>query len=353
MVSEIVVGGDIGGTNARLQTLSSNGEFTHSITYPRDKFSGPLEVMKQYEKDVGGKITVASLAVAGVIMPGTDTIYMGNGWTFSMNDLRREFGDVRAMNDFTPVAYAVIDAAQNPERANVVQMGGGKPLNGGLILVGPGTGLGGAIIDRVGDSFHASESEVSAITIDHFKHIPTPKEYARMREQAKIDSDERQHMILKLVAAFKKDESFGHVSSERLISGPGLQNLYNAVCILNDEEWRAGTKTPADISKAALGKNPEADAREALDLMMHFMGQVMSTLVMSIKATGGAYIASHIINKIMDADPDYIANSPLRAAFEAKGRVTPYVKEIPIFILRSKEPAFDGLKIDLQRHLSL
>jgi glucokinase len=56
----------------------------------------------------------------------------------------------------------------------------------------------------------------------------------------------------------------------------------------------------------------------------------------------------------MDADPDYIANSPLRAAFESKSKgFSKFMKDIPIFILRDKEPAFNGLKYDLKRHLGI
>lgn len=352
MVKKLVVGGDFGGTNARLQTLSSNGEFSHSITYPRSDYAGPVEILKEYEDAVGGKITVASLAVAGIVVPGTDKIFMGNGWTFSMAELRQEFGDIRVMNDFTPVAYSVIEAAENPENANVVQMGGGKAHLGNIALVGPGTGLGSAQIVRIDDKYHVVESETCAATIAQFD-INKPRDNQVKRQIAQINPDLRRTMILELVAEAKEDESFGHVSAERLVSGPGLQHLYDAVCTLN-EDWRnKGASTPAQISKAALDHNPDPSAREALDLMMHFMGTVMGNMVTGMKATGGAYIASHIVNKIMDADPDYIAQSPLRAAFEAKGRLTSYMKDIPIFVLRDKEPAFTGLKFDLKQHLGL
>ena len=320
MVQKLVVAGDFGGTNARLQTLGSNGEFTNSLTFPRDQYDGPASILRQYEKVLDGKITTASLAVAGTIEPGTDRYFMVNGWTFSTSALQNEFGDVRVMNDFAPVAYSVIEAAENPQTANVVKLGGGKPVtNGNLVLVGPGTGLGSAYIPNIDGTYHPVESETSMTTVAQFD-VSKVGHYKERQALADSSPEMRRHVILNLVAEYTRNESFGHVCMEDLVSGPGLKNIYDAVCTLNNDWLNAGTRTPPEISKMALDKKPDRSAREALDLMMHYTGVALGNMTAGIKATGGAYIASHTINKIMDADPDYIAGSPLRAAFESKSK---------------------------------
>lgn len=354
MVQELVVAGDFGGTNARLQALGSDGEFTHSLIFPRDEYDGPASILRQYEKINGGKIVTASLAIAGTMQPGTDHYLMVNGWNFSMGDLRHEFGNVRIMNDFTPVALSVIEAAENSETSNVIRIGGGKPVtNGNIVLVGPGTGLGSAYIPHIDGQYQVVESETSMTSVAQFD-VSNPGNYKEKQILAKVYPNMRRHMILNLVAENTRESSFGHVCTEDLVSGPGLENIYNAVCTLNNDWLNAGNHTPPEISKMALAPVPDKSAREALDLMMHYMGVALGNMASSIKATGGAYIASHTINKIMDADPDYIASSPLRSAFEAKSKgFSNFMKDIPIFVLRDKEPAFNGLKYDLKRHLGI
>ena len=127
---------------------------------------------------------------------------------------------------------------------------------------------------------------------------------------------------------------FGHVSIERMVSGPGLENIYSAL------EEIAGRNSPAltaeDISTRATGG--DAACRAAQDMFCSVYGAVAGDFALAHGARGGVFIAGGIAAKI---EP-YLQHSDFRAAFEAKGRLSSFVKPIPTKLIIEPNAAFFG-----------
>jgi glucokinase len=130
---------------------------------------------------------------------------------------------------------------------------------------------------------------------------------------------------------------FGHVSAERVLSGPGLENLYCVIASLDSQI--VAQCTAAQITEAALA-NRCAVSRTALDTFCGLLGGVAGNLALSFGAQGGVYIAGGIAPQLRD----YLPQSQFRSRFEAKGRLTSYRKPIPTYLVLHDDPAFVGLQ---------
>ena len=128
---------------------------------------------------------------------------------------------------------------------------------------------------------------------------------------------------------------FDHVSAERILSGPGLVNLYNALCEL------AGT--PAASYSADQITNPgiwnaDPHTHEATAMFCAMLGTVAGNLALTLGARGGIYISGGIVPR-MSA---FFAQSEFRARFEAKGRLSDYVATIPTYLITRQLPVLLG-----------
>jgi glucokinase len=128
---------------------------------------------------------------------------------------------------------------------------------------------------------------------------------------------------------------FDHVSAERFLSGPGLVNLYNALCELAKEP--AAPLTAAQITNPRTEED-EPRAREATAMFCAMLGTIAGNLALTIGARGGIYIAGGIVPKLGTA----FAQSDFRARFEAKGRFQGYLAAIPTYVITHPSPALLG-----------
>jgi glucokinase len=135
--------------------------------------------------------------------------------------------------------------------------------------------------------------------------------------------------VLKVLA-----KRFGHVSIERVLSGPGIENIYAAL------EEIAGRISPAltaeEISERA--EHGDAACRAAQDMFCSIYGAVAGDFALAHGARGGVFIAGGIAEKI----EDYLERSDFRARFEDKGRLSYFVKPIPTRLIRNENAAFIG-----------
>jgi glucokinase len=125
------------------------------------------------------------------------------------------------------------------------------------------------------------------------------------------------------------------VSAERLLSGPGLINLYNALCELANVP--AAPFTPAQITSPRIWEE-DARARQATATFCAMLGTMAGNLALTLGARGGIYIAGGIVPKL----GDFFAQSEFRARFEAKGRFRCYLAAIPTFVIARPLPALLG-----------
>jgi glucokinase len=303
---------DIGGTNARFALLGARGTPTRLRVLPSGDFRNLADAVEAYLDSVGGaeRPARAAIAVASPVTGDRITLTNRRNWSFSTSNLKQRLGlrDLRVTNDFTAIALAIPAL----KAAETLKIGPGKAVRDCPIAVlGPGTGLG-----------------VALLVPDGRRWLPVATEGGHVTLPAADGHDEA------IIAPLRA--RFGHVSAERVLSGPGLVNLYNAISAVAGRP--AASLTPAEITDRALA-GTDALARETLDRFCALLGTVAGDLALTAGALGGVYIAGGIVPRF----GRYLAKSPFRRRFEAKGRFTSYLHGIPVHVVTADQPALTGL----------
>jgi glucokinase len=129
---------------------------------------------------------------------------------------------------------------------------------------------------------------------------------------------------------------FGHASAERALSGPGLQNLYSALCEIDGVPLRP--LGAPDITSLALS-GQDAQCVTAVDVFFRLLGTTAGNLALSLGTRGGMYIGGGIVPRLGDR----INTSSFRQRFEEKGRFRGYLSQIPVFVVHAgMSPALLG-----------
>ncbi|MFZ6759406.1 glucokinase [Undibacterium sp. Ji50W] len=309
---------DIGATHARFTLESSPGVFESVKVLKCDEYPDIIALLRAYLSAVpASKVHHAAFALANPI--DGDQVRMTNrDWVFSIEDVRREFGlyTLLIVNDFTALAMSL----PGLQARDLMQVGGGSAVAKSVIgVLGPGTGLGVSGLIPTSDGFVTLGSEGG-----HVNFAPT---------------DEREYAILQF--AWKE---WSHVSTERLISGPGLELIYRALADRNKKTVKA---LPAqDIMRGAL-TDGDALCLETLECFCGMLGSFSANLAVTLGAFGGIYIGGGIVPLMGER----FATSPFRSRFEAKGRFSSYLAQIPTFVITTQNPAFYGVSAILSEHL--
>jgi glucokinase len=301
---------DIGGTNARF-ALVKGGVRGPISNYLVADFAGPAQAVRRFLTDCGleAKIDAAVLAVAGPVEGGRARLTNGV-WEFGTGDVARELGidAVRLVNDFAAVARG-LPLFRGDE---LLAIGGGEAAIGApKAVLGPGTGLGVALY----------------APFDGGIVIPTEGGHATLSAE-----DDREWEI---IGFFR--ERFGHVSAERVLSGRGLEVLYEALRTLGGHDVEPGLSADQISARAIAGECPVSV--DALGTFCAMLGGFAGNLALTTGARGGVYIAGGILPKF----PDFIAKSAFRTRFEGKGRFRDWLAEVPTQLVMHPEPAFPGL----------
>jgi glucokinase len=130
---------------------------------------------------------------------------------------------------------------------------------------------------------------------------------------------------------------FGHVSAERVISGPGLENIFQAIAVIDGHGELAADA--ADITISALEHKCQR-AREALSLFCAFLGSFAGNIALTFGARGGVYIGGGISPRILN----FLTQSDFRKRFESKGRFRNYLRTIPTHVITHPAATLVGLK---------
>ncbi len=302
---------DIGGTHARFALLNADGSFQQEMVLEGDESPDFVSAYQDYLKRSGDpRVTEAAIAIACPIEG--DRIKMTNhDWDFSIEEARKTLSldSLVFKNDFEALALSI----PYLDRAECYQVGSGKiKLEAPIGVLGPGTGLGVSGLISSGDKWIPLSGEGGHVSLS-----PTTKRELKILETCW--------------------QKYQHVSAERLISGSGLQRIYEAICELDQVDAKADL-TPQDISRCALNQTDKQCA-ETLEIFCGLLGVVAGNLALTLGAKGGIYIGGGIIPKL----GSYFENSPFRKRFESKGRFKDYLKGIPVFVIRSKHPALIGI----------
>ena len=310
-VSGLRLIGDIGGTNARF-AIAENGTYRGLKHVEVDRYPSLHDALSDYLSTLSSgerAHLTGALAIAGPVLG--DKISMTNkAWSFSIEALRRSLSltSLAVVNDFAANARAIPHLPQ----ASVLTVGPSIPAaRGNIGVIGPGTGLGvsALIPDGAGWALVAGEGGHATLA---------------------ASNDEEAALIQML------RKRWNHVSAERVLSGAGLVNLYEALCALNGIEPLM--LTPADVTKRAMDRSDELCVK-AFACFCEFLGGVAGDLALTVGALGGVYIAGGILLRFKDA----FAASAFRQRFESKGRFAVMLQKIPTYLILEDSPALVGL----------
>ncbi|MGL1956094.1 MAG: glucokinase [Colwellia sp.] len=307
---------DIGGTNIRLALANGQCEskFTDIETYQCAKFASLAEVIGLYieSKQLKGTKINACLAIACPV--DTDIISMTNlPWQFSQHSLKEQLNlhTLTLINDYTAIAMAIPLLSDEQK----VKIGGGDVTpNAPIAVCGPGTGLGVANLVPL---------SVSGVNQWHcFSGEGGHADFAAVDD-----------LDIKILQQLKNIKA--RISYEQLLSGFGLVQIYQALCIINDH---AGDKlSAAEISTQALAGSC-AICQQALSQFCKILGSFAGNLALTMNCQSGVYIAGGIVPRFVD----YMKNSAFRERFEAKGRLSHLTQRIPTFIITEEQPGLLG-----------
>jgi glucokinase len=308
--------GDIGGTNARFGLVEPDGSLLHSSVLADADYPGLGEAIEAYLGGRGGlpRPSQGAIAVASPITG--DKVRMTNHpWVFSRSALRTRLGFERleVINDFAAQALALPHLG--PDDKLAIGGGGAQPHTP-IGVLGPGSGLGVSGLIPVGKRWVPLSGEGG--------HATMPP--ATARESAAL-SAMRRH--------------FDHVSAERVLSGPGLVNLYNALAAVDGVP--ASQYTSAQITDVEI-ENDDPLCRETTAMFCAMLGTVAGNLALTLGAKGGVYIGGGIVPRLGER---FVA-SKFRERFEAKGRFHDYLAAIPTYVVTHKLPAFLGCAAKLR-----
>ncbi len=309
---------DIGATHARLALQIAPRVFRHVAVLKCAQFDGIVQLLRFYLADHADiKLQHAALAIAYPV--SGDQVRMTNrAWEFSTDAVRRELGlaTLLIVNDFTALAMAIPSLAP----MDLMQVGGGAPAPKAVVgVLGPGTGLGVSGVIPTEDGFVTLGSEGG-----HVNFAP---------------ADEREFAILQYAWRVWR-----HVSNERIISGPGMELIHEALAQRNGVT--VAPRSAADIVSGALEQN-DALCLEVLECFCGMLGGAAANLAVTLGAFGGIFIGGGIVPRM----GEWFAHSPFRARFEAKGRFSTYLSDIPTFVITTHNPAFHGVAAILAEHL--
>jgi glucokinase len=155
-------------------------------------------------------------------------------------------------------------------------------------------------------------------------------------------SDEREVAVLQYCW-----RRYDHVSAERIVSGPGIALIREALA------WSRGLHADATMSTATIVERgldgSDALCRETLDCFSGMLGTVAANLAVTLGATGGVYIGGGVVPRL----GDYFAASPFRARFEKKGRFSAFTAQIPTLLITAPYPALLGAAAILDEYLAV
>lgn len=303
---------DIGATQTRCALLDDQGREVVPEVFDNAGFTGVAGLLSSYldHRRTSDRPKHAALAVAAPIA-GDEVQMINIAWRFSQRELQRALGFTRleVCNDFAAIARALPQL----KPADLVKIGAGQAVpRMTMATLGPGSGLGVAALVPADDSW--------AVMTGEGGHVAMPAQ-----------TPEEQNVI-----ALLRERFGGHCSAERVLSGPGLVNLYVALAELAGRGQP--TVTPQDVTH--LAKQGEPLARKTLGMFCAMLGTVAADLAVTTGARGGVYIAGGIVPRFVE----YLGKSEFRARFEAKGRYRSYVAAIPTHVITAPLPAFRGLR---------
>ncbi len=302
---------DIGGTNARFACVHWDDFTLNQVAvYPCSNFSSLESAIRCYQRE-HDLLDIKHMAVAVASLVSDDVVTMTNlSWQFSMKALknRLDLVELHVLNDFVAQAMSLPFLSKQEK----IQLGSGDvETRCNQVVLGPGTGLGVAYLVHTEYGMMPVASEGG--------HI----EWAPQTEQ--------EWFIKQFLA-----RQYTHVSVERLLSGPGLENLYQALAAYRGES--VVFLSAAEITDQALTAScPLAEA--TVQQFLASLGSFAADCAFSLNTLGGVYLTGGIVPKLLPL----MESSAFRTRFETKGRHSSFKQHlVPTWVLTVPWPGLVG-----------
>lgn len=316
----MILAGDIGGTNARLAFFDVvNGHFrlVSASVFPSREYSGLDQIVTKFVDTANVRADSACFGVAGPVRNGrVETSNLP--WIIDSKQLSDELKIKKALliNDLEANAWGI--PVLEPSDVVSLNQVKGSPV-GNQAVISAGTGLGEA-----GMYWDGTKHQVFACEGGHADFAP--------RNQVEMDLLQYLHT------------RFGHVSYERVVSGPGLVNLFHFLRDTGrgaEPAWlseQMQTSDPAAaISKAAL-EGKCSTCEQAVDLFISLYGAEAGNLALKLMATGGIYLGGGIAPKLLSK----LAGPLFMQSFVSKGRMQALMESMPVRVITNDKTALLG-----------
>ncbi|MFA5625936.1 MAG: glucokinase [Thiohalomonadaceae bacterium] len=319
MKNKTVIAADIGGT----KTLLQQAEFLpgslqaqrvlQQAHYTSADYADLATLLEDFLQNTNQASQGICLAVAGPVQgqyPQQTAKLTNLPWRIDSQDLSRHFGvPVLLINDFQAVGHGI--AALHADDL-ITLHAAQADLKAPKVVLGAGTGLGVALlIPQAGD------------------YMVFPTEAGHMDFAA---SNELQDGLLSFLRA-----QFGHVSWERVVSGPGLVNIYRFLLSHDKAEDTAGLLDAADPA-AAIATSNDDRAVLALQQFIHLYGAIAGNLALATMARGGVYLAGGIAARILP----HLQQGNFIHSYLDKGRMRPVLEKIPLHVVTNPQVGLLG-----------
>jgi glucokinase len=303
--------GDIGGTNARFAIVPVGSSELMSIrTLQCEKFETVQQALQFYLSSIKDiQISSACIASAGTVH--LDVFKPANNdWVINKSDVSSALNNIQVswINDFNAQALATTTLTGN----DIVNIKDGIEKPDRLrLVIGPGTGLGVCGLIRSSGEWVA---------------VPTQGGHSDLASNTSLEIE-----VFTLL-----QKKFDHVAVERVLSGPGIVNLYEALCQINGKDILF--HSPSEITAAAINPNPDHLSKQTLHLFCQIFGSVTGSMALTTGSLGGIYITSDLIRNFLD----FFISSEFVQNFENKGRMKYYMTDIPIYLSKKENMGLLG-----------
>ena len=314
MTDKSLLIGDIGGTNARFAfaNLERPG-FTDELSLKCADFASAEDAIRHYLEQTSARPpSTICFAVAGPVVDRAVQV-TNNYWSIDAESLATEFAGSNALliNDFKAIALAITCLESGDcEAIGILDTPSLEQKDFNVAVVGPGTGFGAAGLIRqnglitpvVGEGGHTAFAPRSSEQLELLQSL-----------QSKFDV----------------------VSLERLVSGPGIRNIYAAMAEMRDV---AVNKLSAAEIFTKSRERSDVIAVDATRLFFELLGQFARDFALSFGTTDGVYIAGGIVQRY----PQMLKASDFREAFENDGKHSELLSTIPTVLVTHEEPGLLG-----------
>lgn len=299
-----ILAGDIGGTHSRLAIFShqaSRLELLHQRTYPSSEHGGLTDVLESFLGSQTEDVDAACLGLPAPIQPLAVFPLTNLPWQVDRERVFQAVGTDRVslINDVEASAVGIEGISQD----DLVRMQAGQADAGGnRIVISVGTGLGVSALTPAGRTFatesgHASFSPGCALDLELFGRLQA---------------------------------EFGHVSWERVASGPALPLIHALL---------AGDRSPTlEASEIVNRSGSDPICWEAVETLRRYVGSVAGNIALTLMGSGGIYLAGGVASKIFTGEGDH----QFLSAFRNKGRMSGLLEKIPVNLVHEDNLALRG-----------